>query len=87
MEKTDTHQHLHANYCHRTHRSILYSQAIRMKRICSNEEELNDRLMDLESWLVKRRYQKSDVHQQIQIVHELSRDELLIKRRSKLKIN
>ena len=81
-KKTDTHQYLHASSCHRnTHkRSIPYSQAIRIKRICSNEEQLNNRLMDLESWLVKRGYQRTDVHQQIQRVHDVARDELLIKR-------
>ena len=38
----DSHQYLHATLCHRSiyKKSILYGQAIRMKRICSNEVDL-----------------------------------------------
>ena len=47
---TDTHQFLHFRSCHHYSykKSIPYGQAIRMKRICSNEEKLSSRLEDLE---------------------------------------
>ena len=39
---TDTHQYLQANSCHRSciKRAIPYGQAIRIKRICSDEGNL-----------------------------------------------
>ena len=45
----DTHQYLHAQSCHRNvyKKSIAYAQAVRIKRICSTEEELNNRLKQL----------------------------------------
>ena len=39
---TDTHQYLHALSCHQSiyKRSIPYGQAVRINRICSDEEDL-----------------------------------------------
>ena len=53
---TDTHQYLHATSCHWLiyKRSIPYGQAVRIKRICSDEEDLQQKLNDLESWLIDR---------------------------------
>ena len=50
---TDTHQYLYAQSCHRAvyKKSISYSQAVQMKRICSEEEDLQHKLGVLESWL------------------------------------
>ena len=52
---TDTHQYLHATSCHRSciKRAIPYGQAIRIKRICSDENNLNRRLLELESRIFK----------------------------------
>ena len=44
---TDTHQYLHATPCQRSiyKRSIPYGQAVRIKRICSDEEDLQKNLV------------------------------------------
>ena len=61
-KSTDSHQYLHATSCHRSiyKKSILYGQAIRMKQICSNEVDLQQKLLDLESWFTDRGY-KSEI--------------------------
>ena len=48
---TDAHQYLHAASCHRAEykNSIAYGQAIRLKRICSDENDLQRKLVTLES--------------------------------------
>ena len=78
---TDTHQYLHAKSCHRSciKRAIPYGQAIRIKRICSDEGNLNNRLSELESWLEKRGYLSKNVKPEIKRVHSVSRAELLKK--------
>ena len=78
----DTHQFLHFRSCHRYvyKKSIPYGQAIRMKRICSNEEKLSSRLEDLEHWFCSRGYRKEIVHSEIQKVHSMHRENLLRKR-------
>ena len=78
---TDTHQYLHAKSCHRSciKRAIPYGQAIRIKRICSDENNLNRRLLELESWLSKRGYSSKNVRPEIERVHSVSRDDLLKK--------
>ena len=55
---TDTNQYLLAISCHRSiyKRSIPYGQAVRIKRICSDEEDLQQKSYDLESWLINRGY-------------------------------
>ena len=60
---TDTHQYIHAQSCHRAvyKKPIPYSQAVRMKRICSEEEDLQHKLRDLESSLVNRDYKAESV--------------------------
>ena len=42
----ETHQYLHANPCHRSciKRPIPYGQAARIKRMCSDENVLKERL-------------------------------------------
>ena len=53
---TDTHQHIHAQSCHRAvyKKPIPYTQAVRMKRICSEEKDLQHKLRDMESSSVNR---------------------------------
>ena len=67
---TDTHQYLHAH--------IL--SPCRMKWICSEEEDLQHKLADLESWLVNRGYRAESVRREIQIVISIDRQVLLGKR-------
>ena len=51
-----TNQYLHPTSCHRSiyKKSISYGQAVRIKRICSDEEDLQQKLNDLGSWLIDR---------------------------------
>ena len=58
---------------------IPYGQAIRIKRICSDENNLNRRLLELESWLGKRVYSSKNIRPEIERVHSVSRDDLLKK--------
>ena len=76
---TDTHQYLHVKTCHRAVRkkSILYSQAVQIKRICSEKEDLQHKPGDLESWLVNRSYRADCVRGEIQRLGSIDRQILL----------
>ena len=57
------HQFLHFRSCHCYvyKKSILYGQAIQMKRTCSNEEKLSSQLKDFEHWFwiwVRKKWKK-----------------------------
>ena len=39
-----------------TERSIAYSQALRIKRVCSQESDFNENSLNLRSWFLKRVY-------------------------------
>ena len=55
---TDCHQYLHYGSSHPEHtkRSIVYSQTLRIKRVCSQESDFNEHSLKLKSWLLKRSY-------------------------------
>ena len=55
---TDMHQYLHASSCHVYHskRSIPYSQALRLNRICSENSFYSKSCNELEVWLRERGY-------------------------------
>ena len=78
---TDSHQYLHATSCHpySCKKSIPYGQTIRIKRICSDPEQLKLRLEDLSNWLVNRGYKQEIVSQQIHRVDAIDRETLPIK--------
>ena len=82
FKSTDTHQFLHFKSCHRYvyKKSIPYGQAIRMKRIFTNEEKLSSRIEDFEHWFCSRGYKKQIVDSEIQKVHSMNREKLLKKR-------
>ena len=48
---TDAHDYLYPTSCHHPHifRSIVYSQALRIKRICSKDSDCNEQLETLKS--------------------------------------
>ena len=60
--------------------SIAYGQAIRLKRICSDENDLQQKLVSLESWLVNRGYRAEKVKPEIQKINSIDRTNLLIKK-------
>ena len=51
-KSTDKHQYLHYTSAHPTHtkRSIIYSQTLRMSRICSSKTDFEKHLSDMKSW-------------------------------------
>ena len=79
VKSTDTHQYLHATYCHAYHskNSIPYSQALRFNRISSKNQFFDKRCNDLEVWLKNRGYNEKLVRQQILKARKYTRTELL----------
>ena len=68
VKPTDTHQFLHIDSCHPVHckYAIPYCQALRLRRICSDEEHLCTRSTDLKNHLFKRGYNEQHVDHEIQ---------------------
>ena len=67
VKPTDTHQYLESSSCHPYHfkKSIPYSQALRLNRICSNNAFFDQRCNELEHWLHERGYSERVVRQEI----------------------
>ena len=78
-KKTDKHQFLSPKSCHPKHcsRSIPYSQAIRLKRICSSESKLNHRLGQLRQQLKSRGYKNKNISEAFVKAKEKDRTNLL----------
>ena len=55
---TDRRQYLHYGSGHPEHtkRYTVYSQALRIKRVCSQESDFNEHSLNLRSWFLKRGY-------------------------------
>ena len=83
IKPTDTHQYLHATSCHVFHskKSIPYSQALRLNRICSENSFLDKRCNQLEVWLKDRGYSDKLVRSQILKARKVKRMDLLDKTR------
>ena len=58
IKETDRHQYLHYSSSHPKHtkQSTVFSQALRMKRICSEEEDFKTHIGEMKSWFQKRAY-------------------------------
>ena len=67
VKPTDTHLYLLANSCHPRHykEAIPFSQALRMRCICSSDDDYQRRAAELETHLLRRGYEPSFVQQQI----------------------
>ena len=48
-KSTDSHQYLHYDSCHAEH--IVFSQTLRLKRICSQKSELDSHVQELKNWI------------------------------------
>ena len=85
IKPTDTHQYLHASFCHVFHskKSIPYSQALKRNRICSENSFFDKRCNDLEIWLKGRGYNDKLVRKQILKAGKSSRAKLLNSQRKK----
>ena len=64
---TDTHQFLDLSSSHPYHckKGIPYSQALRLNRICSDNESFDKRCNNLEEWLIEGRYYGKMIRMQI----------------------
>ena len=58
VKPTDTHQYLEYTSSHPEHtkKSIVYSQTLRLRRICSFETDFLKRKNEMKSWFLKRGY-------------------------------
>ena len=76
---TDTHQLLHHSSRHPNHtkRGIPYGQALRLRRICSEETFFGNRLGELEIHLLDRGYKRGEIESQVNRVKGLDRRDLL----------
>ena len=83
IKPTDTHQYLHASSCHVSHckKSIPWSQALRLNRVCSENAFLDKRYNELEIWLKERGYSDKLVRGQILKARKFSRSEVLNKQK------
>lgn len=70
VKPTDKHQYLHSTSCHPRHckTSIAYSQALRLRRICSNDSDFIHHSQELKKHLVSRGHSSLAVHRAIQKV-------------------
>ena len=59
---------------------LLMGKQLDLKRICSDENDLQRKLVSLESWLVNRGYRAEKVRPEIQKINSIVRPNLLIKK-------
>ena len=81
VKPTDSHQYLLSSSCHPFYckKGIPYSQALRLNRICSNNEFFDKRCNDLEKYLLERGYSEKMVRKEILQARAIPRDALLEK--------
>ncbi len=79
VKPTDTHQYLHFSSCHTYHTKsgIPYGQALRLRRIISNDEDFDEKCSELKSWLLKRGFDERMVTEKIEFAKRKGREELL----------
>ena len=65
MKPTDRHQYLHFSSAHLNHTkcSVVFSQTLRMSRLCSSDFEANKEKMRI--WFVKREYPEKLIYSEI----------------------
>ena len=76
---TDKHQYLLISSCHPTHtkRSFPYSLALRLRRICSDNDTYKQRCKELMDYLVTRGYELNFLKTQIRRASDISRNAAL----------
>ena len=81
VKPTDSHQYLLSSSCHPLYckKGILYSQALRLNRICSNNEFFDKRCNDLEKYLLEKGCSEKMARKEILRARALPRDALLEK--------
>ena len=70
VKPTDRHQYLHysSSYSEHTKRSIVFSQTLRVSRVCSREKDFRDHCLQMRSWFLKRRYPEKLIDNKIKNV-------------------
>ena len=78
-KSTDKHQYLHVSSSHlnSVKNAIPYGLGIRVKRICSTEEDYKTRREEIKTHLRKRGYNNSSTEVQLKKVDNLNREDLL----------
>ena len=63
----NSHQYLHYNSCHPEHikKSIIYSQTLRLRRICSERKDLKSHGRELKGWFLRRGYPQRIIEEQV----------------------
>ena len=79
VKSTDTHQYLLHTSCHPSHikKSIPFSLALRIRRICSTTERFQQRTNELLEFLSKRRHRRQYVQSQINNAFQIPRRDTL----------
>ena len=79
QKPTDTHPYLHWTSAHPPHlkHSIPYSQALRLRRICSSSTTLTKRIREYSEFFVACGYNRNKVHNDMHKVLSLSQEECL----------
>ena len=79
QKPTDTHPYLHWTSAHPPHlkRSISYSQALRLRRICSSTDTLRKRIIEYSDFFVACGYERGKVLNEMQRVLTLTQEECL----------
>ena len=82
---TGTHQFLDPSSSHPDNckKGIPYSLALKVNRICSDNETFDKRSNNLERWLLERKYNKKMTRKQILRVQEHSSKELLGRKKTR----
>ena len=67
FKSTERHQYLHFTSSHPNHtkRSIVYKQGLRVKRICSQKEDLLKHMWEMKLWFLKRGYPENIMDQEL----------------------
>ena len=70
---------MHKESCHPWHtkEAIPFGQALKLRWICSEDRQFQDRVGKLAAWLKDRSYEESLVNEQIDMVRRLDRANLL----------
>ena len=70
VKRTDLHQYLHFSSAHPNHtkRSVVFSQTLRISRLCSNESDFEWNKEKMRSWFVKREYPEKLIDSEIKKV-------------------
>ena len=79
IKPTDTHQYLRTDSCHPRHckTAIPYGQALRLRRICSEQDNLRRRCDELKTHLLNRGYEKNLLREEIQRAVSIPRETCL----------